>query len=237
MNPRSAWAIRHVHFEDLGLFSAPIEEAGYAIRYLDAGRDDLGSFDPPGEDILILLGGPISAYDEARYPFITDEIALLRRRLDRDQPTLGICLGAQLIARALGAEVRPMGHKEIGWAPLALSAAGKAGPLRHLDGLSVLHWHGDTFSLPAGCDLLGSTEACAHQGFARGDTILALQFHAEVDAIEPWLIGHACELGMAAVDPATLRADALAFRPALEQAAQATMREWLAGGPKAARSG
>jgi GMP synthase (glutamine-hydrolysing) len=228
MISRSALAIRHIHFEDLGLFAGPLKEAGYAIRYVDAGLDDLTSLAPLDDDLLVLLGGPIGAYDESRYPFVTDEIELLQQRLAADRPTLGICLGAQLIARALGAGVRPMGRKEIGWSPLTLSTEGMGGPLRHLTGRSVLHWHGDTFSIPAGCDRLGSTETCRNQAFARGRNVLALQFHAEADLMESWLIGHACELEMALIDPATLRSDSATCRPLLREAAWNMMHDWLA---------
>src|SRR6201999_289627 len=104
--------------------------------------------DPVESDLLVVLGGPIGAYEEDRYPFLTAELTLIGARLKAGRPTLGICLGAQLMARALGADVRPGAGKEIGWAPLVLSEAGRAGPLRHLGNEPVLHWHGDIFHLP-----------------------------------------------------------------------------------------
>src|SRR5438128_11312748 len=142
---KQAAAIRHVPFEDLGAFETALREAGYEIRYVEAGFDDLGADGLHDAELLVVLGGPIGAYEEASYPFLGDELALLECRLKADRPTLGICLGAQLIARALGSRVYPTGAKEIGWSPLELSAAGRTGVLRHLDGLDVLHWHGDTF--------------------------------------------------------------------------------------------
>src|ERR1043165_4383966 len=102
--PRRAVAIRHVHFEDLGVFHATLEEAGYEVVILDAGVDDL-NLDPIGPDLLIVLGGPIGAYEENLYPFLKDELRSLERRLAAGEPTLGICLGAQLMAKALGAKV------------------------------------------------------------------------------------------------------------------------------------
>src|SRR5262249_51014029 len=120
-------------------------------------------------------------YDSEEYPFLLDELELLRACLQQRLPTVGICLGAQLLASALGARVYPGPHKEIGWSPLSLTEAGAAGPLVALGaGLPVLHWHGDSFDLPAGATLLASTALYRHQAFALGPTILGLQFHPEV---------------------------------------------------------
>ena len=110
---KTVLAIRHVAFEDLGGFEAPLKEAGYAIRYADMGVEDVASL--PSPDLLAVLGGPIGAYEDDLYPFLQDEIALITARLAAGRPILGICLGAQLMARALGARVYPGRAKEIGW--------------------------------------------------------------------------------------------------------------------------
>jgi GMP synthase (glutamine-hydrolysing) len=228
MMQKTAVAIRHVAFEDLGSFEKPLRDAGFELDYRDAGAGDLLR-DGTLPDLLIVLGGPIGAYEEAAYPFILDELSLLSRQMDHGRPTLGICLGAQLMARALGARVYPGKEKEIGWKPITLTSAGARGPLRHLDGIPVLHWHGDTFDLPAGCELLASTSVCRQQAFAKGPNILGLQFHAEVVAnrIEHWLIGHACEIGQQKIAPQALRA-ASVKHAALEARAETIIREWLA---------
>ena len=114
---KTVLAIRHMHFEDLGSFEDAFRERGYQVRYCDVGVDDLASIDPLAPDILAALGGPIGVYEDDRYPFIRDELRILRQRLDAMQPTLGFCLGAQMMAGALGARVRPGPAKEIGWAP------------------------------------------------------------------------------------------------------------------------
>ena len=106
-------AIRHVAFEDLGAFEPVFRDAGYAIRYCDMGLDNPADIDP-ASSILVVLGGPIGAYEDDKYPFILGELRLLERRIAAAYPTLGICLGAQLIARALGARVYPGPAKEIG---------------------------------------------------------------------------------------------------------------------------
>ncbi len=190
---KTVLALRHVTFEDLGAFEATLRDGGYAIQYADMGLDELSSFDTP--DLLAVLGGPIGAYESDIYPFLDDEIALIGRRLQAGLPTLGICLGAQLMAGALGARVYPGRGKEIGWKPLTLTPAGRTA-LAPLDSLPVLHWHGDTFDLPEGAVNLAATDLCDHQAFAIGRHALAFQFHPEAQqkGFERWLIGHAAEI-------------------------------------------
>jgi GMP synthase (glutamine-hydrolysing) len=232
MNEKTSVAIRHVHFEDLGTFEAVLKTAGYAIRYLDAGFDDLEAFDPLGIDLLILLGGPIGAYETETYPFLAEELTLIRPRLAAQRPTLGICLGAQMMAAAMGAQVKPLAIKEIGFSPLTLTGQGKQSPLRHFDGVPVLHWHGDMFDNPPRATLLASTERCPHQAFSCGPNILGLQFHPEARlqaGFERWLIGHAFELAAAGIDPRDLRREAKQFASALRSAGTEMFAAWLNG--------
>src|SRR3984957_14489743 len=184
-------ALRHIAFEDLGGFEAPLRDAGYAIRYCDMGLES-----PGGDfDLLAVLGGPIGAYEDDLYPFLNDELALISSALKAEKPVLGICLGAQLMARALGAKVYPGPAKELGWKKLSLSSDGEK-LLAPLEGLPVLHWHGDTFDLPAGAINLAATDICKQQAFAVGRKALAFQFHPEAQqtGFERWLIGHAGEI-------------------------------------------
>lgn len=227
---KTALVLRHIAFEDLGSFAEPLAEAGYAVTYRDPAVEPLRGVDPLADDLLIVLGGPLGAYEEAIYPFLTDELAFLSVRLTARRPTLGLCLGAQLMARALGAAVAPTGVKEIGWAPLTLTPAGAAGPLKALDGVPLLHWHGDAFAIPAGADHLAATAVCAHQAFALGPTILGFQCHPEgwERGFERWLVGHAAELAGAKIDIPALRADALRFGPAATAAGRAMLQDWLA---------
>lgn len=233
MRQATALVIRHVAFEDLGTLGPVLDARGLALRRLDAGIDDLAAIDPEGAALVVVLGGPIGVYEGERYPWLGAQIDWLRRRLLAGRPTLGICLGAQMIAAALGARVYPGPVKEHGWAPLQLTDAGRASALAPLDGAltSMLHWHGDTFDLPEGATLLAGTAAYAHQAFAWGEAALALQCHPEVDParIERWLIGHAVELAHARIDLAAVRRETATLGPVLARQARQAFDAWLDG--------
>ncbi len=162
MGPGTALAIRHVPFEDLGSFATVLRERGFAVAYRDAGLDDLGAPDLANADLLIVLGGPIGVYETREYPFLKGEIAVVERRLKAGRPVLGLCLGAQIMAKALGARVFKGKRKELGWSPLELTDSGRKSALAELGGRrAVLHWHGDTFDLPREAELLASTRLYA----------------------------------------------------------------------------
>ena len=225
---KTVLAIRHVGFEDLGGFEAPLRAAGYVIRYCDMGLDALPQ--RPAPDLLAVLGGPIGAYEDDLYPLLKNEIALIAAQLAAGKPVLGICLGAQLMARALGARVYPGRAKEIGWKPLSLTAAGEQ-LLAPLKNLPVLHWHGDTFDLPAGAVNLASTPDCDQQAFTHGKHALAFQFHPEAQekGFERWLVGHACEIAATpGVSVPALRAATRDYSAASIKAGQAVLKSWLA---------
>jgi len=209
-----------------GVFQDAVRAAGHELVERNVARD--GVPDDAG-DAAIVLGGAMHPDQEDRHPWLAPELRFLERELERGTPLLGVCLGAQLIASALGARVYPGPVKEIGWAPVSLSPAGLAGPLRALDGVPVLHWHGDTFDLPDGATLLASTAHTPHQAFEAGGHVLGLQFHPEVDPrhVEAWLIGHTGELAQAGIDLATLRADTARFGAAAASAGRALMSAWL----------
>ena len=226
---KTALALRHLAFEDLGLIEPLLRGRGFEVRYLEAGVDDFAAVDLGAVDLLVVLGGPLSVEDEERFPWLIDEVGLIRQRLDARQPLLGICLGAQLMARALGARVKPMGVKEIGFAPLALTEAGHSTALAELDGQPMLHWHGDQFELPAGSTSLATTAVCPHQAFAPNERALGLQFHPEVapERFEQWLIGHIDELERAGIDPVELRAAMAREAHGLRAALTRLMTRWL----------
>lgn len=231
MGTKRCAVVQHVAFEDLGTFEDPIRNTGYEIEYLQAGVDDISSV--TAADLAVILGGPIGVYESEAYPFLPKEIETIANRLSSRRRTLGICLGAQLIAAAAGAKVYPGGAgKEIGWGPVTLTQAGRDGALRHLEGDDgiVVHWHGDTFELPEGAVLLASSASYRNQAFALGDHTLALQFHPEVETIrfERWLIGHTLEISSVdGISPATLRDDAARSGDGLRRRGQRFIESWL----------
>lgn len=193
---KSCYALRHVPFESLGLLEPLLAERGFEIRNVDVPVTTLPKRSLVDADFVVVLGGPISAYEDHLYPFLVDELDVIEQRLRAKRPTIGICLGAQLMARALGARVYPGAKKEIGWSDLQLTSHGRQHALSAIEGQRVLHWHGDTYDLPEGATLLASTAVTPHQAFAWNSTAIALQFHLEVmtEALEAWYVGHALEL-------------------------------------------
>jgi GMP synthase (glutamine-hydrolysing) len=223
-------AFRHVPFEDLDLLGPLLARRGHAVRYIDVPLTDWNGFDPLEPDLLVVLGGPMGVYEADRYPYLEHELRLIRHRLHERKPTLGICLGSQLMAGALGARVYPSGVQEIGWAPVTLSDEGRASCLRPLDGMHMLHWHGDTFDLPADAVRLASSELCANQAFAIGRHALALQFHAETTGpgLERWFVGHSAEIAATpGINVPDLRAQTTRSAPAAMRAAEGCFGEWL----------
>jgi GMP synthase (glutamine-hydrolysing) len=226
-----AIAVRHVAFEDLGSFAPVLERRGWSVEYREAAVDDLAAPELASADLLVVLGGPIGAYEDDLYPFVADELRLIERRMSAGRPVLGICLGAQLMARALGARVYPGNGKELGWSPLTLSDAGRRSCLASLGtDTAVLHWHGDAFDLPKGAVHLASSARYANQAFAFERHGLALQCHIEATAegLERWYVGHAIEIATTpGVNLPALRADSRRLAPTLAQRAAACLAAWL----------
>lgn len=222
-------AVYHVPFEDLGSFATPLTDRGYQITYRHAGAAPLSHAEWCDTDLVIVLGGPVGAGDVGDYPWLADEITGLKRRLMLERPTLGICLGAQLMAVALGGRVVRRAGTEIGWS--CLDIAPKAGVFEALRAVAVLHWHGDNIVLPMGRVAVASTDGTPCQAFCVGSHALAMQFHAEfrTGAIEEWLTGHAVELAQAGVDINRLRQDAHHFGGALADAGRTLINGWLSG--------
>jgi len=183
--------VQHVAHEILGTFHPLLKDAGFRIRYVNYGRGPHTPLDVKRYDALVILGGPMGVYEADAHPHLKEEIAWIQEAIALDKPVLGICLGAQLIAAALGAMVKPSGTREIGWHDIDLTPDGVRDPVlgRFQAREKVFQWHGDTYELPPGAVHLATSPTCTQQAFRFGDRVYGLQFHLEVDKpqIERWL--------------------------------------------------
>ncbi|MEM0967205.1 MAG: type 1 glutamine amidotransferase [Verrucomicrobiota bacterium] len=176
----SVYWLQHVPFEGLGRIEDWFVARGVTPKCV---RLYAGDVLPPVEevDFLIVMGGPMSVNDEEAFPWLTAEKEFIREVILKSVPVFGVCLGSQLIASVLGAEVYPAKEKEIGWWPLRVTADEASNTL-FPDASRVFHWHGETFDLPKDAELLASTASCENQAFRVGDKVVGTQFHIETTA-------------------------------------------------------
>jgi len=182
---------QHVAYEILGTLNPLLKDAGFRIRYVNFGRDPGAQPRLEGYHGLVVLGGPMGVDDVAEHPHLETEVRVIREAIDQGIPVLGVCLGAQLIAKALGARAIPNGEKEIGWYDVMPTPAASDDPLlgNLLYTEKIFQWHRDTFDLPDGAVHLASSSAYPNQAFRFGDNVYGFQFHLEVDEpmIKRWL--------------------------------------------------
>jgi GMP synthase-like glutamine amidotransferase len=171
--------LQHVPFESLGSIETWLRSAGYEITntrfFQRAALPDVKEI-----DLLVVMGGPMSVNDESELLWLVKEKQFIRHAIETGKPVLGICLGAQLIASAMGSRVYPNAAKEIGWYPIQGVAAIDKCTFRFPPSVEVFHWHGETFDLPPGSVHLATSEGCNNQAFQLGQSVIGLQFHLEV---------------------------------------------------------
>jgi len=230
---RRAAVIRHEAHVHLGNFERVLDEHGYDIEIVDASRPgfEQALTETADTDLLIVLGSTAGVYETDRHDFIAPELAAVRERLDAERPTLGVCFGAQLIAAALGSEVRRGPSVEVGYRPLSLTDAGLASPVRHTVGVPMAEWHGDTFDLPAGTTLLASSAAYENEAYGIDEWMLAVQFHPELtdEMHEQWLTGDLPYVTDAGYTPDALRADRERHGAAMQAASARMLADYLDG--------
>ena len=182
--------IKHVDIEGPGLIEHCLKQREISHQTLCLGTDDLLP-KPDRFTHIVLLGGPMNVYEEDRYPFLRGEDLFIKEAIQRGKHILGICLGAQLIAKALGARVTKSPSKEIGWYEVSLTEEGSRDPLFSFfpKTFSVFQWHEDTFEVPKGGRLLVTSPSIPHQAFRYGENVYGLQFHLEVTRamIREWM--------------------------------------------------
>jgi GMP synthase (glutamine-hydrolysing) len=237
--PAVALVLRHDSAIGLGNLGPVLEGHGYEVVTVDAPHDDVTAIDALAPDLLVVLGGDEAAYETDRYPYVGHEIELLRRRIAAEAPVFGVCLGAQMLAASLGGRAYRGPRKEVGWLGVDLTEAGERSPVRHVRGARFVQWHGDTFDLPDGIEVLASSPQYPNQAFRVGDWLLAVQFHPEVTPAihEDWLAAWGAELPEYDLTVERMRELQAECGPAAETASSAILGEFLDGLAHGRRAG
>jgi GMP synthase (glutamine-hydrolysing) len=222
--------LQHDALEPLGTIENALRRAGLRHRYLRCHQGETAPLDIQAFAGLIVLGGSMGVYEEAQYPFLTQELRLIEQALSHSLPTLGVCLGGQLLAAALGASVQPGGQREIGWHPVTFTenAAEDALWRGTRSPFTGFHWHGDFFELPAGATSLAFSARTPCQAFRFRSNVYSFQFHLEVTEaiIQNWTAAFAAELTEAGLEAATILGGMTEHLTPMQQIAQEVFGRW-----------
>lgn len=226
---------QHVPFEPLGTLDPLLKEAGFRIRYVNFGREPAQRPRLDRYEALIVLGGPMNSDQIDTFPNLLTEIDILREAVSRDMSVLGICLGAQLLAKALGGDVARNPEREIGWCDVELTPTGLEDPVLSTFApvQEVFQWHEDGISLPQNVDVLAASPASPVQAFRHGEHVYGFQFHLEVNRplIERWLTVPAhrqtLEEERGRVDPDAIRRQTETSIGPLESLSRETFTRWI----------
>lgn len=229
---RTATIFRHTLDNGPGTIAEVLRERDVDLTFFDAFYEPVRKLDPLSPDLVIVLGGACGVYQAELYPFLHEEKRIMEARLKAGRPTLGICLGAQLMAAAAGAAVYPGRQgREFGWTPLHLTEAGRDHPVRHFDAdiTRVMQFHGDTFDLPPEATLLASTDRYPNQIFQVGKNCLGLQCHVEVTEkiLHSWMVTAAHEVAAGSIDLDAFRRDNDHWTRIMQQQTEIFFHEWL----------
>lgn len=226
------WVMQHHPVENLGRIADALEGCALAWQYVRSFAGQPVPKDMKGAGGLIVMGGPMGVYEQDRYPFLRDELRLIESALKDGRPVLGVCLGSQLLAAALGARVAKGPVKEIGWYPVRSLAGARDDRLFGAapDSFTALHWHGDVFDLPAGAVALAASAKTPLQAYRYGENAYGLLFHIEPTAaiVAGMVREFAAELAEADVDGAAIEAAANQHLAALTDLAATVFERWAA---------
>jgi len=224
--------LQHHDCENLGTIAQALQNAGVSPRYT---RTFEGQPVPKqmGDTVgLIIMGGPQSVYEQKKFSYLRDELHLIEKAIQQAKPVLGICLGSQLLASALGASVYPARQKEIGWNRVTLTDIAAIDPLFAgvPKSFTALHWHGDIFDLPRGAASLASSALTAHQGFRYGKNAYGLLFHIEVTLpqVRKMVETFSGELQAAGLNGAAIILNAHTHLGQIQKIGQGVFARWVA---------
>lgn len=222
----------HHNSELPGTILDALKRAGFGEKYVHSFRNERVPKETGDSSGLIVMGGPQSVYEQDKFPWLRDEMRLIEDALKHGKPVLGVCLGSQLLAAALGANVYPGRKKEIGWHRITLTDLAAKDALFHGEPSSLMgfHWHGDIFDLPRGATLLASSALTAHQAFRYGENAYGLLFHLEVTRpqINTMVATFADELHAAGLNGSAIKLNSHAHLPALQKIGRDVFARWVA---------
>lgn len=231
---KNAVVFRHITSDGPGSIGHVLTDRNISMTQFDTFADPLDTFDALAPDVLVVMGGACGMYQDDVYPFLKEEMEIVRKRLMADRPTLGICLGAQMMAKALGEKVYPgTNGSEIGWNEIYATEEGKESCVRHFDAsvTKVVQWHGDTFDLPKGAKLLASSRQYKNQIFQWGQNGLAMQCHIEATPrmLKSWAVDAAHDVAQGKLDLKELRAESDKWADIMVRQTTLALNEWLDG--------
>ena len=229
---QSVLVLQHTATEDLGSIEDVLRGHPIGVNYIEIHEGQSVPKQMGDKAGLIVMGGPMGVYDQAQYPFLSDELRLIESALKAERPILGICLGSQLLATALGAEVKKGARKELGWHAVTLTECTQQDPL--FLGLRrefwPFHWHGDVFSLPNQAVGLASSRQTPHQAFRYGKNAYGILFHLEVTQrqVSQMLVDFAEELSEAGGEATAIADQCPRYLPVLQEIAGGVFGRWTA---------
>ena len=227
---QSVWVLQHTPSETLGTIENALRARGIGVHYIETRAGKPVPEEMEGKVGLIVMGGPMGVYEQAKYPFLHDEMRLIESALKIGRPVLGVCLGSQLLAATLGAEVKKGERKELGWHAVKLSEAAAQDPL--FSGVPSefcpFHWHGDVFALPKQAVALASSRQTPCQAFRYGQNAYGILFHLEVtrEQIAQMLLDFADELREAGGEASEITEQIPRRLPVIEEIAGGVFDRW-----------
>lgn len=223
--------LQHAECESLGTIEWALKDKGLRARYIRPFAKEPIPAKINGAKGLIVMGGPMGVYEQEQYPYLRDELRLIERTVVAKKPVLGVCLGSQLLAHALGGEISKRSQKEIGWYLVRLTEEATKDPLwsNVPSEFTAFHWHGDVFSLPEGATSFASSALTDHQAFRYGANAYGLLFHLEVtkSLIDSMVKTFRKELEEAGIDSETILQQSREHLPALQAVGAQMFEHWM----------